>query len=81
MESVFKRAQGKKLSHRKTQEQKGVCQQSEAHSQQLMQQFQEVIQHVEKNGKDEDTCRDALRRLYTSHESCFSSQKVTDPHE
>ncbi|MCF2856664.1 hypothetical protein L1286_04235 [Pseudoalteromonas sp. SMS1] len=81
MESVFKRAQGKKLSHRKTQQEKGVCQKSEADAKQLLQQFQTVIQHVENNTKDESTCREALRGLYTSHESCFSSQKVTEPHE
>ncbi|CCN37471.1 hypothetical protein VIBNISO65_1170002 [Vibrio nigripulchritudo SO65] len=81
MNSVFKRAQGKKLSHRKAQDSSGVCEKSEADSRQLLQQFQDVIQHFEENAKDEDKCRDVLRKLYESHESCFSSQKVTGPHE
>lgn len=81
MESVFKRAQGKKLSHRKSQEPNGVCQKSEADSKQLMQQFQDVIKHVETNAEDEGSCKEALRRLYTSHETSFSAKKVTGPHE
>ncbi|MBQ4837678.1 MULTISPECIES: hypothetical protein [Pseudoalteromonas] len=81
MDSVFKRAQGKKLSHRKSQDSKRVCQKSEADSKQLLQQFQDVIKHVEDNAKDEGSCKDALRRLYTSHESSFSAKKVTGPHE
>ena len=81
MNSVFKRAQGKKLSHKKLQDAHGVCQKSEESSRQILQQFQTVIQSFEDNAKDEKKCRDALRQLYESHESCYARDNVTGPHE
>ncbi|MBD1556992.1 hypothetical protein HC752_08585 [Vibrio sp. S9_S30] len=81
MKSVLKRAQDKKLSHKKLQDVHGVCQKSEDSSRQILQQFQSVIQHFEEHAEDEQKCREALRQLYESHEFCYASNNVAAPHE
>ncbi len=81
MENVFNRAQVKKISHKKKQNPSGICQKKIQNSQHLLSQFQDVIQHLDDHNKDVDTCKEALRKLYENHKSCYATENITSPNE